>query len=118
MRLLWTTLGLVSLGLGCVGIVLPLLPTTPFLLLAAFCFARSSDRLHDWLHAHRVFGPLLDNWRRHRAIDRGAKVAASFACVAMLAMALILRAPPVGILVQALILSAVLAFIWTRAEPD
>jgi uncharacterized membrane protein YbaN (DUF454 family) len=65
--------GLVSLALGGLGIVVPLLPTTPFVLVAAFAFANSSDKLHQWLLDHNVFGPLIDNWRRHRAISRTAK---------------------------------------------
>ncbi len=118
MRIFWLFFGLASLLLGFVGIFLPLLPTTPFLLLAAFCFARSSDRLHRWLLTHPVFGPMIENWRRHRAIARSAKIAATFACVAVFAISLALRVPVIGILAQALILLCVLAFIWTRREPE
>lgn len=60
-------IGSLSLALGAIGIFLPILPTTPFLLLAAFCFARSSQRLHDYLINHRVFGSYLDNYY-HRAM--------------------------------------------------
>ena len=67
-------LGVLSMGLAIVGIFLPLLPTTPFLLLAAACFVRSSDRLHRWLITHRWFGPYIKNYRDHRAITRRAKV--------------------------------------------
>ena len=73
-RYLLTAAGVVSLGLGALGVVLPLLPTTPFLLLAAACFFRSSDRLYDWLMRHRWFGPYIRNYREHRAIALGAKV--------------------------------------------
>lgn len=66
--------GTVSVGLGILGIFLPLLPTTPFLLLAAACYARSSDRFHDWLMNHRVFGEYIRNYRDHRAIRFRAKV--------------------------------------------
>ena len=54
--------GTVSVGLGAVGAILPLLPTTPFLLLAVLCFARSSERMHTWLLAHRWFGPYIVNY--------------------------------------------------------
>ncbi|MGM0401714.1 MAG: YbaN family protein [Chloroflexota bacterium] len=66
--------GLLSLGLGILGIFLPLLPTTPFLLLAAGCFMRSSERLYRWLITHRWFGPYIRNYREHGAITRRAKI--------------------------------------------
>lgn len=66
--------------LGLVGVALPVLPTTPFMLLALWCFARSSERFHDWLYHHRLFGPPLRKWDRYRVIPVSAKV---FACTAM-----------------------------------
>ncbi len=68
--------GFVSLGLGVVGIVVPLLPTTPFLLLAAACFLRSSDRLYNWMLNHRMFGKYLRNYYHHRAIPLKIKIIA------------------------------------------
>ena len=68
------SLGVLSVGLAMVGVFLPLLPTTPFLLLAAACFIRSSDRLYRWLITHRWLGPYIKNYREHRAITRRAKV--------------------------------------------
>ena len=72
-RLLFFVLGCACFALGVVGAFVPLLPTTPFLLLAAACWARSSQRFHDWLLAHRVFGPTLRSWRAHRALPPGVK---------------------------------------------
>ena len=72
-RLLFFVLGGLCFVLGVVGAFVPLLPTTPFLLLAAACWARSSPRFHDWLLAHRVFGPTLRSWRAHRALPPGVK---------------------------------------------
>jgi uncharacterized membrane protein YbaN (DUF454 family) len=71
-RALWLLAGGLSLALGIVGIVLPLLPTTPFVLLAAACFSRGSRRWENWLLEHARFGPLLRDWRTHRAIPRRA----------------------------------------------
>jgi uncharacterized membrane protein YbaN (DUF454 family) len=67
-------LGIVSVGLGVIGIFVPILPTTPFLLLAAFCFARSSERFLEWLLGHRWFGPYVRNYREHRGMAAYDKI--------------------------------------------
>jgi len=72
-RILLLTLGWLPIILGALGIVLPLLPTTPFVLLAAWCFARSSPRFHHWLLWRSPFGRYLRHWQRHRAMPPGAK---------------------------------------------
>lgn len=74
-RLLWG-LGAAFFGIGMVGVVLPLLPTTPFLLLSAALWARSSRRFYVWLLIHRTLGPPIASYRRHGCIPRHAKVAA------------------------------------------
>jgi uncharacterized membrane protein YbaN (DUF454 family) len=66
--------GVLAVGLGVVGAFVPLLPTTPFLLLAAACFARSSDRHYEWLLNHRWMGNYVRNYREHRATTRRVKV--------------------------------------------
>jgi len=75
-RWLLMTMGIISVGLGTAGIFLPLLPTTPFLLLAAACFIRSSDRLYQWLIHNRWFGSYIRNYQEHRALPLRAKVTA------------------------------------------
>jgi uncharacterized membrane protein YbaN (DUF454 family) len=72
-RYLWMIAGAISLLLGLIGVVLPLLPTTPFVLLSAACFARGSDRCECWLLDHPQFGPLIVDWRTHRAVPLRAK---------------------------------------------
>ena len=72
-RALLITAGLAAVVAGAIGIVVPLLPTTPFLLLAAVCFVRSSDRLYRWLTTNRVFGVYLRNYQEHRAMPAGMK---------------------------------------------
>jgi len=67
-------IGILSVVLGAVGVFLPLLPTTPFLLLAAACFVRSSKRLHSWLMNHKWFGPFIYNYRTYKAIPRKTKI--------------------------------------------
>ena len=72
-RLLWLAAGVLSLATGIVGIFLPLLPTTPFVLLAAFCLSRGSSRAERWLLSHPRLGPLVSDWRASRAIPLRAK---------------------------------------------
>lgn len=72
--ILLTTLGLASLGLGIVGIAIPVLPTTPFVLLAAGCFSASSKRLNAWLSRSRVFGPYIEHYRNGTGIKVSLKV--------------------------------------------
>lgn len=76
MKIVLIILGFVSLTLGIIGIFLPLLPTTPLLLLAAWCFVRSSERLYRWLVSNRYFGEYIRNFRENRAIPLHAKVVA------------------------------------------
>ena len=74
MRQTYMIIGCLMVAIGAIGVVLPLLPTTPFLLVAAGCFARSSPRLEAWLLSHRRFGPLLTAWRQRGAIPRSGKL--------------------------------------------
>jgi uncharacterized membrane protein YbaN (DUF454 family) len=75
-RVLYVALGLFFVALAVIGVVTPLLPTTPFLLLAAYFFARSSARLHNWLLRSRLFGGLIRDWQRHRGVRPRVKVVA------------------------------------------
>ncbi len=72
-RILCLGSGILALVLAILGIFLPLLPTTPFILLAAACFARSSSRLHDWLLTQPVAGPVIRDWHNHRSMPARVK---------------------------------------------
>nr|NSL48861.1 YbaN family protein [Dendrosporobacter quercicolus DSM 1736] len=72
-KTIFMVVGCLSLALGMTGIFLPLLPTTPFLLLAAYCFMQSSTRLYNWLIQHKVFGKYIYNYLTHRAVEAKAK---------------------------------------------
>ena len=83
LRAAWLTVGMLSLAAGAVGIILPGLPTTPFILLSAFCFARSSDKFLSWLTDSKLFGPIIREWNANRALpSRRVKICAiSFSVV-------------------------------------
>lgn len=119
MRAFWLLLGLLATGSGIAGIVLPMVPTTPFLLLAAYAFARSSPRLHAWLVTHPRLGPPIAHWRTHRAISRRAKVVAALAMAASIAVTVVAGAPTWLLAAQAVVLMAVAIFVLSRPDgPD
>ena len=76
-RLLYITLGMLFVSLGALGAILPVLPTVPFMLLALWCFANSSERLHEWLYHHKLFGPPLQRWKQYRVIPLHTKIIAT-----------------------------------------
>ncbi|MEO0465737.1 MAG: YbaN family protein, partial [Pseudomonadota bacterium] len=110
----WITFGGVCVALAFAGVALPLLPTTPFLLLAAFAFARSSPRLHAWIMGHKRFGPLITNWNEHGAISTPTKLVSLSVMAVMPPLSWLLGAPMWTVITQAVILSASGLFIATR----
>jgi len=92
-RLLFAGLGTLFVLLGVLGIFLPVLPTTPFLLLAAACYARSSRRIYHWLLQHRHFGPLIREWREHRSMPYRAKRKALLLIVLSFAISIVFFVP-------------------------
>jgi uncharacterized membrane protein YbaN (DUF454 family) len=115
-RLLWIIAGLVCLVIGIAGTILPFVPGTLFLIVAAFCFARGSQRLHDWLVNHPQLGPVIRDWQQHGAIRRPAKRMAMVAIVLSIVLAFVLGAPLWALGFQALALAGVSIFILTRPE--
>lgn len=114
-RPLFLAAGLASLGLGIVGAFLPGLPTVPFLLLAAFCFARGNPEWERRLLAHPRWGPPIRDWRERRAISRRAKVAAVATLVFSALLALFTLNWP-WVLFPLLAIAASGSWILTRAE--
>ncbi|MEI6891268.1 MAG: YbaN family protein, partial [Pontiella sp.] len=72
-KLFYLIAGFLLTALAAIGAVLPLLPTTPFLLLAAWCFSQSSEKCHRWLTEHKIFGSIIKNWEENKCIPRKAK---------------------------------------------
>ena len=116
-RQFYLAAGLASLALGGIGVILPLLPTVPFMILAAFCFANSSPRLEKWLLDHHIFGDHIRNWRTRRAITRRGKWAATIAFAASCFIALLFVSYPWNLTpIAAALISG--GWIWTRNEPE
>ncbi len=114
MRQLWFVTGLFCVALGTLGIFLPLMPTVVFMILAAFCFGKSSDRWHRWLLDHPLYGPYIRDWRDTGAIRPRVKRIATASIAAAFLLSLALGVGPEILTVQAIVLTLVLAFIWTR----
>lgn len=113
-RVAWAAVGGLAIALGAVGVVLPVLPTTPFVLLAAFAFAKSSPRLARLLEENRVFGPVIADWRKSGAIAPRAKALALVMMAFVLVLSLALSASLLVLAVQAGAMAAATAFILTR----
>ncbi|WP_438943693.1 YbaN family protein [Pseudomonas sp. N8] len=115
-RLLFALLAYASLGIGLVALVVPGLPTTEFILLAAWAATRSSPRLSAWLEHHRLFGPMLHNWRNGKVIPRRAKVGATTSMLLCAGLMLVLldHAWPVYLALAGMALGNL--WIWSRPE--
>ena len=90
----WSILGVVFLLIGSAGVILPLLPTTPFVLIAAGCFAKSSPRMHAWLLANRVFGPMIVDWEKKKCISLKVKATAVTMMIGMGGTSILFFVPP------------------------
>ncbi|MGY4490469.1 YbaN family protein [Pseudomonas sp. TE3610] len=115
-RLLYGLLAYTSLGVGLVAIVIPGLPTTEFILLSAWAATRSSPRLSAWLENHRLFGPMLRNWRNGKIIARRAKISATLSMVlcSVVMLMTLNHAWPVFAAIGGMLL--VNLWIWSRPE--
>lgn len=105
-----------SIALAAIGVVLPLLPTTPFVLVAAWAAGKGSPAFADWLENHRAFGPAIENWRTRRAIPRKGKwLACAMLCVSWTVL-LIGGAAPVVLVATGLMFSGLAGYLLTRAS--
>lgn len=116
LRLFWLVFGLLALGLAFAGVFLPILPTTPFLLVAVFAFARSSPKLAAWLENHPRFGTLIRNWQRDGSISRRTKISAAVIMALTFALSFLLGASTTVLVIQAVALSGAATFVLTRPD--
>ena len=121
MRLLFVVLGTLFVALGIAGALLPVLPTTPFLLLAAACYARASPRFYNWLLNNPVFGPRIVEWRRYRSIPWRVKLGAIALMALTLGVSIVFFVPwpalQVALAVFGLLLAVYLYRIPSRDRP-
>ena len=114
-KYLFLTAGFISMILGFIGMFLPILPTTPFMILAAFCFSKSSERLHKWLLSRPHIGKLIIDWEKHGVIRMKAKVYSTIVIIPLFSYTLIFV--NVNNWIKALLVLialSVLSFIWSR----
>lgn len=107
-------LAYISLAFGILGVALPLLPTTPFVLLAAWSASRSSPAFEAWLLGHPTFGPMIHNWRQNRAIPVRAKWAAGAMLIASWVMLFLMGMPLAVLIMTGLFFSGLVVFLCTR----
>ncbi|MCD6664090.1 MAG: YbaN family protein [Comamonas sp.] len=117
-RWLLLTLALLSLATGIVGIFLPGLPTTVFILIAAWAAARSSPRLHAWLWRHKLFGPMLRNWADGGRVSRRAKVSAALVMGSTALILGVINVPNWARWFAWINMACVLIWLWHRPEPE
>lgn len=114
LRYVFISVGIISLLLGIIGVVTPVLPTTPFILLSGYCFARGSERFHDWILAHRYFGPMIRAFRDEKRIPIKAKIfATAMIAITMSITAIFFVKKIYAIIAMASVGVAVVIYLWT-----
>ena len=110
-KVLWTTAGLLSLGMAYVGVVTPGIPYSPFVVFAAYCFGKGSERLHKWLYNHKLFGPFLINWGEKRVFPQKMK----YFMLAMMGTSLLIMSftvPVKGVVYTGIFMACVAVWAW------
>ena len=111
-KVLWTTIGLLSLGMAYIGVVTPGIPYSPFVVFAAYCFSKGSERLHKWIYNHKLFGPFLTNWGEKRVFPQKMK----YFMLGMMSLSLVLMTlgsvPLRGVIATAIFMACVAVWAW------
>ncbi|MCI2392933.1 YbaN family protein [Aliiroseovarius sediminis] len=115
-RYVYLTMGWGAVALGLIGVLLPVVPTTPFLLVAAFAFSKSSPKTRAWLIDHPHFGPAIRDWEVRGAISRRAKTLAASMMALVFVLSAVLGAPGWVLATQGILMGAGAAFVLTRPD--
>ena len=111
-KIFWNTLGFLSLGIAYIGVVTPGIPYSPFVVFAAYCFSKGSERMHRWLYNHKLFGPFLTNWNTKRVFPQKMK----YFMLAMMSTSLVIMfftgVKPIGIISTACFMALVAIWAW------
>ena len=111
-KFLWTTLGFLSLGMAYIGVITPGIPYSPFVVFAAYCFSKGSERMHKWIYNHKLFGPFLTNWNEKRVFPLKMK----YFMLAMMSSSLIImfftNVPARGIIYTGIFMLFVATWAW------
>lgn len=111
-KLLWKLLGFISLGMAYVGVITPGLPYSPFVVGAAYCFAKGSPKMHAWLYNHKLFGPFLTNWNERRVFPTKMKFFMLFMMSTSLVTMYLTNVPLKGIIYTAIFMMLVAIWAW------
>ena len=115
-KLFWNILGFLSLGMAYIGVITPGIPYSPFVVFAAYCFSKGSERMHRWIYNHKIFGPFLTNWNEKRVFPQPMR----YMMLGMMSLSLILMwtggVNPVGIISTAVFMALVVIWAWRYAN--
>ena len=117
-RHLWNLAGFLAFLLGLIGLLLPIMPTVPFLIVAAWCWAKGSQRFHRWLTEHQHFGPAIAAWNERRAVPRSGKIAASLMLAVSVSTTLYFLGDRYFAFILPLVLLILAVMIWVWRLPD
>lgn len=111
-KVLWTGLGFLSLGMAYVGVITPGIPYSPFVVFAAYCFSKGSERMHRWIYNHKIFGPFLTNWNEKRVFPQKMKYFMLFMMGTSLCIMIFTGVKPIGIISTAVFMGFVAVWAW------
>jgi len=111
-KFFWTCLGFLSLGMAYIGVITPGIPYSPFVVFAAYCFSKGSERMHRWIYNHKLFGPFLTNWNTKRVFPQKMK----YFMLGMMSLSLVLMytsgVKPIGVISTACFMALVAIWAW------